>query len=709
VKPVSFGSYTLLRRLAGGGMAELYLARVRGPAGAGRLAVVKLLSSRLAEERAMRDMFRDEVRIAATLHHPNIGQVFEAGTIDGQYFLALEYIHGQDLRAVVNACRSHGHPGVPTPIAIYLGTKVCAALQHAHEARGLDGQALGIVHRDVSPSNIMVNFDGDVKLLDFGIARLAKRSAMTNPGFVKGKVRYLTPEQLLGRPVDHRTDIFMLGISLWEATVGEHLFAGEHENEVFRQICHGEVRRPSSLVRGYPAALEAVVLRALAFEPEQRFASARSLHAELVRVAERQGLTLSELRAAELMREVFAQEVTAWDEAQRRGVSLLDHLLATIPEQPAEGENPLTLNDQLITTPPAGARPTPAPAPAAQPSPHSAVEGGERRQTVLFGARGSRLPFATAPTTSASPADRAGGSLAQSSPAAPPRGSRPLRVSGEAVVAITPEGQAELLSGAALGLPAAHPAAAPTSPGERPRLLVPDDDDAHPTLLDPVPAYALPADPAAHAVALAAATGPGAQPGGDPHPLAGVAASGPAPARLGRVATGDWSNRSRPEGRRPGTHPYFRERKTPLGSLLVPRGRGPGAPTAAPRRSRVVATAVVLTGIALGSGALLALTHGWLRQPRGDRAAAPAPPPHASHSLVRLTSAPSGATVYRARDGVELGSTPLVLERAAARGLRVELHRPGYEIMALTLAAESAAIHVELRPKPPRPPDRPTP
>lgn len=688
-------------------MAELYLARVRGPAGAGRLAVVKLLSSRLAEERAMRDMFRDEVRIAATLHHPNIGQVFEAGTIGGQYFLALEYIHGQDLRAVVNACRLHGHPGVPTPIAIYIGTKVCAALQHAHEARGLDGQALGIVHRDVSPSNIMVNFDGDVKLLDFGIARLANRSAMTTPGFVKGKVRYLTPEQLLGRPVDHRTDIFMLGISLWEATVGEHLFAGEHESEVYRQICHGEVRRPSSIVRGYPVALEAIVLRALAFDPEQRFASARALHSELVRVAERQRLTLSELRAAELMREVFAQAVKAWDEAQRGGVSLLDHLLATIPEQPVDGENPLTLNDQLITTPPPAA--TPAPAPAAQPSPHSAVDGGERRQTVLFGARGSRLPFATAPATSASPAGGAGGGLALSASAAAPRGLRPLRVSGEAVVAITPEGKAELLSDAAPGLPAAHTAAAPTSPGERPRLLVPNEDDTRPTLLDPVPACALPADPAAHAVALAAAAGPAAKPGADPHPLAGVAAPGPTPARLGRVATGDWSNRSRPEGRRPGTHPYFRERKTPLGSLLVPRAEGPGAATPARRRSRIVATAVVLTGIALGSGALLALTHGWLHQPKGEGSAAPARLPRAPHLLVRLTSAPSGATVYRARDGVELGSTPLVLDRAAARGLRVELHRRGYEIMALTLAAESGAIHVELRAKPPRPPDRPSP
>ncbi|MBK8479775.1 MAG: protein kinase [Proteobacteria bacterium] len=693
MKPVAFGNYTLLRGLTSGGMAELYLARVRGPTGAGRLAVVKLLSQHLADDPAMRDMFRDEVHIAATLHHPQIGQVYEVGTIGGQYFLALEYIHGRDLRAVVNACRLEGRSGLPAPIAVFIGTKVCAALQHAHEARGIDGRALGIVHRDVSPSNIMVTFDGDVKLVDFGIARLANRSAMTHPGYVKGKVRYLTPEQLLGRPVDHRADIFMLGISLWEATVGEHLFAGERENDVYRQICNGEVRRPTTIVRGYPAPLEAVVLRALAFDPEQRFASARELHAELVRVAERQRFTLSELRAAELMRVVFATEVEGWEEAQRRGVSLLDHLLETLPLEETQSDGPvdppLTHVDQLTTAPPPSTA-GPATRPRAQ-APAGQAEGADlRRRTLLFGAKGSRLPFADAPPTSGRPASVALASRTTPGPASAGATRQPLRVSDDASVVVTAEGAAAVLSGAAPAPQPGESAGAATLIGARSSDFGGAAVDEHATLIDPQPLGL-----GATAWQPPAIASP-ATPAGDPLTTL-------TPERMRRVATGDWSNRPTLGDRRPGTHPYFRERKTPQSSVLLPSGAaGPGAQL--PPRARIVATTIVVAGIALGAWSLLLLTRGEGGAGGGAGVKARSAKGRASLARVRLTSAPSGATVYSARDGVELGSTPLLLERATARGLQVELHHPGYEILVVTLRAESGAIHAELRPKGPRHP-----
>lgn len=731
MKPVAFGNYTLLRRLAGGGMAELYLARVRGPAGAERLAAVKLLPSRLADDATLRDMFRDEVRIAATLHHPNIGQVFEVGTLGGQYFLALEYIHGRDLRAVVNACRRHGRPGVPAPIALYVGTRVCAALQHAHEARGLDGQPLGIVHRDVSPSNIMLTFDGDVKLVDFGIARLARPSALTHPGYVKGKVRYLTPEQLLGRPVDHRADLFMLGISLWEATVGEHLFAGDDEHSVYREICSGQVRRPTTIVRGYPPALEAVVLRALAFAPEQRFASAHALHSELVRVAEGQRWTLSELRAAEMMREVFAQEVGAWHDAQRGGIGLINHLLATIAEEPTDAGPPLAHVDQVTTTPPAAA--APAPAAAAQPTTPSTGGISDRRQTVIFGAKGSRLPFSTAhdapsteahglapgqgddptapPGTSAAPSDPTADVLSPSAPEPramghrPLRGARSLRVSSAAAVAITPDGAAELLEAAGDDSQSPEGAAALTlTAGHADRVAA--VTDGHPTQIDATPAFAQTAGPeTADARWGEAPLTPSAPALGASAPAQTRADPAGTGTRMRRVATADWSHRPPAEGRRPGTHPYFVDRQTAIGSTLLQAQRSPPAARRA-RASRLIASAVVLISIILGTVALLLLTRGRRDDGPEPRPSAVATPASAARRPVRLTSTPSGASVYRAADGIELGKTPLALEGPGPAGLKIELHRPGYEIMALTIAANSGTIHAELRPQTPIRPDR---
>src|ERR1041385_367119 len=219
--------YEILCRLAEGGMAEIFLARARSVTGLERHVVLKRILPDRGRDPQWIQMFLDEAHLTGQLQHPNIAQLFDVGRICDRLFFTMEYIHGEELREILGRSAALS-TNVPLPIVVAIGSAVAAGLQHAHERCGIDGKPLGIVHRDVTPSNVMVSYDGAIKVVDFGIAKAHLRGSETEAGAVKGKVAYMSPEQCRSsRTVDHRTDIFALGILLWESCTATRLFRRE--------------------------------------------------------------------------------------------------------------------------------------------------------------------------------------------------------------------------------------------------------------------------------------------------------------------------------------------------------------------------------------------------------------------------------------------------------------------------------------------------
>ncbi len=298
------GRYTIVRRIGSGGMAELYLARARGIAGFDKLVALKLVLPHVADDPEFVSMFLDEARLAATLDHANIVHVLDIGRVGDDHFYAMEYIHGLDLRAI---CRRVIGP-MPLDVALTIVLGVAAGLHHAHERRGRDGRPLGIVHRDVSPSNVLVTFDGVVKLVDFGIARAEARSKATQAGVVKGKRGYMSPEQCRADAVDRRSDVFGLGILLWELTVGQRLFASESDYAAMSKIVFGMVPDPRQLVPGYPDALAEIAMAALRRDADGRPATVQVLAVQLERFMQAMCLRTSNHLLAEFIALHFAVE-----------------------------------------------------------------------------------------------------------------------------------------------------------------------------------------------------------------------------------------------------------------------------------------------------------------------------------------------------------------------------------------------------------------
>lgn len=283
--PAQLGKYELRERIGIGGMGEVFLARERGVAGVTRMVVVKRLLPELAEDPEQVALFIDEARITARLAHPNIAQVYEFGVDDGVHFLAMEYVPGQNLARLFERGVRDGDP-LPRQLAIYVAAEVARGLHFAHSATDEEGRALDIVHRDISPHNVMISRHGDVKLMDFGIASAAIRRQRTRTGVLRGKFAYMSPEQAAQSDVDARSDVFSAGVVLWETTVGHRLFAAPTELETIRRVSEAKVPRPHKLEPTYPEALETIVMTALAREPDERFQTAdaleRALRSQLV-------------------------------------------------------------------------------------------------------------------------------------------------------------------------------------------------------------------------------------------------------------------------------------------------------------------------------------------------------------------------------------------------------------------------------------------
>ena len=279
--PRTIGSYRVLRTVARGGMGELYLAELDRGAGWTKRVALKTVLPHLSDHPEFVDRFIDEARIAGHLQHGNIVSVFDAGQADGQWFLAMEYVDGPDLRRVTKALRARGEK-MPEPLALFVAAELCAALAYAHAAAGEDGSALGIVHRDVSPANVLLARTGEVKLTDFGIAAARDRLGDTRTGQLRGTFHYMSPEQAAGQRLDGRSDVFAVGASLFELLTGTRAFDGETDLEILAKVREGHRADLATLSPERSPEIVAIVERALEHAPAARYPSASAMRADLL-------------------------------------------------------------------------------------------------------------------------------------------------------------------------------------------------------------------------------------------------------------------------------------------------------------------------------------------------------------------------------------------------------------------------------------------
>jgi serine/threonine protein kinase len=309
--------YQLIGPLGTGGMAEVLLARSVGPQGIERLLAVKRILPELANNPEFVRMCLDEARNAAVLSHHRIVQVFDIELRDGVLFYAMEYLHGQTLAAVVTRAQR-----LPLDAAIAIGIAVADGLHHAHE------RPSPIVHRDVAMSNVMITYDGNIKLIDFGIAKAANNLSNTVYGTFKGRLGHASPEQTRCELVDRRTDVYSLAIMLYELTTGRPAITGESEKELLVHMTEARIAPPSTFDPAYPRDLEAVLMKALSRDREQRYATAEEFQHELEVFAQRHSLHLSELALSRMMNQLFANELEPWYRARDSGRTLEEHILS---------------------------------------------------------------------------------------------------------------------------------------------------------------------------------------------------------------------------------------------------------------------------------------------------------------------------------------------------------------------------------------------
>lgn len=305
-EPVPFGKYYLLGLIARGGMAEVYRARLRKPDGDPRVLAIKVMRPQLAREARFVDMFNREGQLAMLLKSAAIVRTFEVGRIEGRHYIAMEYIGGRDLTQLLRRCQE-SNQRIPVPHAVFIGAQIAEGLHFAHNLSGNDGRPLNIVNRDVSPSNVRLSYDGEVKLLDFGIAQ-ALMKFTSEIGVLKGKFSYMSPEQIRGMPLDARTDVFSAGIILHEMLTTEKLFRGDTEFALMEKVRKADIPPPSKFNRRVTEELDRIVLKTLARDVTQRYQNAAELRADLGALLEGYRFDPKELR--QFMRQMFRKEFT---------------------------------------------------------------------------------------------------------------------------------------------------------------------------------------------------------------------------------------------------------------------------------------------------------------------------------------------------------------------------------------------------------------
>jgi eukaryotic-like serine/threonine-protein kinase len=361
---MAFGRYTLLSHLATGGMGEIYLARLEGAQGFEKLCVIKKILPQLAEDTEFVERFLGEARTLVRLWHGSIAQVLDMGVHEGEAYMALEYVDGKDVRKVVARMRDRSQP-VPLSFNLFIMGRVLDALAYAHRKRDEEEQELNLIHRDISPQNILVSYEGEVKLIDFGLAKSRLTAAKTHPSIILGKFLYMSPEQARHQPLDRRSDLYAVGVCLYELLSGKNPFDEVHPNELMSAVASPRIAPLQEVEPSLPAAVAQMVMKALAPEPAQRFQTAEEFRTRLLACLMEADKEAGPESVSRLMRELFAAEY----QGERRLLASLKEL--RVVAEPSVAESP------------AGAtRLEPVPArlpPAFQPTPRTREDEGRVR------------------------------------------------------------------------------------------------------------------------------------------------------------------------------------------------------------------------------------------------------------------------------------------------------------------------------------------
>ncbi len=308
-KPIPFGDYFLLEKLNTGGMAEVFKAKTFGAEGFERIVAVKKILPSIAEDKEFISMFINEAKLAVQLTHANIAQIHDLGCINGDYYIAMEYVPGHDLRVIYDRCVRMNQK-LSIGCVCYIMSKVCEGLDYAHNKKNANGEPMNIIHRDISPQNIMIGYDGEVKLIDFGIAKATNQSNATQVGILKGKFSYMSPEQVSGKTnIDRRSDIFAIGIVLFELLTLKRLFLGASDFETLEKIRKVEVSPPTLYNSAIPEELEDIVLKALEKDVTQRYQTAQELQEALQRFMFKHDLYCTAKDLSDFVHQMFAQEI----------------------------------------------------------------------------------------------------------------------------------------------------------------------------------------------------------------------------------------------------------------------------------------------------------------------------------------------------------------------------------------------------------------
>jgi hypothetical protein len=330
-QPIPFGKYVLLERISVGGMAEVFKSKAFGVEGFEKILAIKRILPSMAEDADFIEMFIDEAKICGQLNHANICQIFELGRVIDSHFIAMEYVWGKDVLQIQNRFRKIRHTMKPD-MAAFIAAKLCEGLDYAHKKKDAGGRPLGIIHRDVSPQNILVSYDGEVKIIDFGIAKAASRSSKTQAGVLKGKFGYMSPEQVRGLPLDRRSDVFAIGTILYELLTSERLFIGESDFETLEKVRNVAIPPVSTVNPEVPPELERIISKALTRDVDQRYQWASELQEQLHAFLLSRDPVFTAKQLASWMREQFAVEMKreqqVLDEQRKIGREVLQ-------EQPA--------------------------------------------------------------------------------------------------------------------------------------------------------------------------------------------------------------------------------------------------------------------------------------------------------------------------------------------------------------------------------------
>ncbi len=328
-QPLRFGKYLLLDRIAMGGMAELYRAKITGEKGFEKLIAIKKILPHLIAEEDLINSFIDEAKLAAFLQHQNIAQIYDFGKIESSYFIAMEYLAGKDLRFVIKKTLEQKHP-LGLPNILHIISQICAGIDYAHNLKDYHGKPLNIIHRDIGPHNIFITYSGQVKIIDFGIAKAAIHNTTTQIGSIKGKLAYMSPEQANGEKIDHRSDIFAVGILLYEMVTEKQMFAGD-AFQVFPKVREADFEPAVNINAMLPEQLYRILDLALAKKPENRYQSADKMYGDITELIATLSLQPNDRVLAANMKNLFEKEAET-EELLMREAALVDSMGINIPD-----------------------------------------------------------------------------------------------------------------------------------------------------------------------------------------------------------------------------------------------------------------------------------------------------------------------------------------------------------------------------------------